>query len=143
MTGFVNLGHKLSCWNNQKVEVKHWINLGWVTFGKHKGMSKSTRVSIHAKTNIYLIYILSAVLQVSACVTCTERLSPQIETFQNHMVCIITDHKLKEAVKITILKNVINLLYSSILSVANPWNYLDTIWCRVCQIVSLVHGAWK
>lgn len=122
---FVYLGHKLYCKNYQEVVLKHRISLGWAAFRKYKGILKSTRLALHIKMKIYLIRIFLVVLYILDCMAWTQKFSAQIKTFQNHMICILTDHKLIIIVKITISKNVNNLpsLFDTISSKS-----LEPIW---------------
>lgn len=63
-----------------------------------------------SKMKIYYIHIVPIVLYGLDYVSLTQKLSAQIETFQNTTMCIIIDPKLIDNVKITTLGNVTNML---------------------------------
>ena len=97
---FVYLGHKLSAKNDGAVAVKHRIGLGWAAFEKNKSMLTSRRIPYHIKSKIYNTYVLHVVLYGLECVNWTEKLHASVETFQNHMMRFITNHKLIDHIKI-------------------------------------------
>ena len=106
---FVYLGHKIAANNNGAAAVKYRIGLGWASFEKHKPLLNSRRIPYHIKTKIYNTYILPVVLYGLECVNWTVKLQKSLETFQNHIMRFITNHKLTDHIKIKDLYRITKL----------------------------------
>ena len=102
---FIYLGHKLSSSGNQEVALKHRIGLGWAAFENNRTILKSKRVPIAIKVRTYLLYVLPVVLYGLDCITWNVKFSQSIEVFQNHIMRLITGHRLIDKTRITTLRN--------------------------------------
>ena len=107
---FVYLGHKLSSTNDGSVAVSHRIGLGWAAFEKNKELLTSKRVPLHIKSKIYNTYVLPVVLYGLESVNWTSNMSSKIETFQNHIMRFMTNHKLLDHIKIVDLLEATKLI---------------------------------
>ena len=105
VTEFIYLGHKLSSSGDQKIALKHRIGLGWAAFENNKVILKSKRVPIAIKVRTYLLYVLPVVLYGLDCITWNQKLSQSIEVFQNHVMRLITGHRLIDKTRITTLRS--------------------------------------
>ena len=94
VTEFIYLGHKLSSSGNQEVALRHRIGLGWAAFENNKSILKSKRIPVAIKVRTYLLYVLPVVLHGLDCITWNQKLSQRIEVFQNHVMRLITGHRL-------------------------------------------------
>ena len=104
VTDFVYLGHKLTSSSNHETTLKHRIGLGWAAFQRHSNILKSKRVPLSVKARVYLIYVRSVVLHGLDCTTWTEKLANSIEVFQNHVMRLITGHRLIDKISISTLR---------------------------------------
>ena len=117
---FAYLGHNLSC-TNDGTALKHRIGLGWTAFKKNKVFLTSKRVLYAIKAKVYKIYVRPVVLYGLECVNWTEKLEQQIETFQNHIMRLmtnkrLTDHtKIEEQLRITTLNPIMSTIKSKVL----------------------------
>ena len=109
VTQFVYLGHKLSSINDNSIAVEHRLALGWSAFSKHKDLLTSSRIPYHIKAKIYNTYILPVVLYGLDCVVWNQTLLNKIEVFQNHIMRFITNHRLRDRIRITHLRDLTKL----------------------------------
>ena len=106
---FIYLGHKLSATNDGTTALKHRIAFGWAAFGKNKQLLTSKRIPLHTKAKIYNTYILPVVLYGLECVNWTTKLCNTIETFQNHIMRWMTNHRLTDHIEIKELRRLTSL----------------------------------
>ena len=100
---FTYLGHKLSSKNDSMIPLQYRIGLGWAAFHKNKTILTSKRVSNGLKSKILNTYIMPVVLYGLECLNWTTATLKKLTTFQNHMMRLITNHRLSDHIRIETL----------------------------------------
>ena len=106
---FVYLGHKISSTNNGLVALQHRIGLGWAAFEKNKNLLTTNRIPIALKSKILNTYVMPIVLYGLECINWNSKSLAKISTFQNHMMRIIINKRLRDHVTIEKLLRITHL----------------------------------
>ena len=115
---------------------------------RNKILLTSKRVPYHIKAQVYNTYILHVVLYGLECVNWTAKLEKQVETFQNHIMRFMTNHRLIDRVKIedllttTTLNPIMPVIKSKVLKLFGHVKRSEVGLSRIC-LEGMVEGKRK